>query len=199
MIPVLSVRDPDQACAQLERQFGFVDIAGLMRFGDAAIKVVASDAALALSLDLRPDHVAFGVGNVDEVFRGFANGGAVLDRRFTPAGPRDIPEFWEHGVRFVFFEGPESSPLEFCAKAGPDVQTRQGHDHFGIRTADLDAAEARLTQMGAVPLARYALPGEGRVTHVRFLRLGRSVFELFDEPPLENVPEGLGWIGFCAD
>ena len=199
MIPVLSVTDPDAAIRALEQQFGFTPgKGGQMTFGAARIVVVRAQALPAGFTPFPLDHVAFTVADVDAVFGRYAGAGAVLDAGFTPEGPQDIPEFWE-GMRYVFFEGPDGAPFEFCALNGPNADPQEGHAHFGVRAGDLDAAEASLAAMGAVPLARFRLPRGPGTIHVRFLQAGPAIFELFDAAPRVPALDHLGWIGFIPD
>ncbi len=96
-------------------------------------------------------------------------------------------------MRFVFFDGPEGWPMEFCAKVG--APRPEGHDHYAIRTPDLDAAEARLAALGAKPVAQHLLAGASGPVHVRFCTAAGTVFELFDEGPFPQPDPAHGWIG----
>ena len=198
MIPVLSVTDPDAATRMLEQQFGFIPgKGGRMRFGAARIVVVRAQ-ALPRGSSRSGWIMSPSLSRMSTRPCGrFA--GAVLDAHFTPEGPQDIPEFWDSGMRYVFFEGPDGAPFEFCARNGPNADPNEGHGHFGVRSGDLDAAEALLAPMGAVPLARFRLPRGPGTIHVRFLQAGPAMFELFDDAPEPAAPDHLGWIGFAPD
>jgi catechol 2,3-dioxygenase-like lactoylglutathione lyase family enzyme len=191
MIPVLAVKDPVAARQTLERQFGFQPLeAGRMGFGDSAILLVAEgqqpDGLIALDFD----HIAFRVPDADACLRDFQAAGASLDPRFTPNGPRNIPEFWNDGVRFVFFKGPDGTALDFCAQNDPAAT--KGHSHFAIRTADLEGTATRLQALGARQIAAHSLAGP---VSVRFLQAGNDIFELFDEAPFNCGAASTGWIG----
>lgn len=199
MIPVLAVQDPDAACQSLTDQFGFAPVGpGRIAFGAAHIAVAASDDLPANMIPLRLDHVAFAVADADAVYQAFGAAGARLDPTFTPDGPRDIPQFWDSGVRFVFFQGPHGAPFEFCAKNNAAAVDR-GHSHFAIRASDLDAAEVPLAAFGAERVAEHLLPGDPHPVSVRFLRSGRDMFELFDEAPAGRADQTHGWVGFLPD
>ena len=196
MIPVLAVDDPVAACQLLAAQFGFVQAGpGLVGFGTAQIAVVAGTALPGAMIPLRLDHVAFAVPDADQAHRSFSAAGARLDPSFTPDGPRDIPQFWDHGVRFVFFLGPQGAAFEFCAKTAVAGPQAPGHSHFAIRSADLNQAEAALTAFRPTRIARYSLPGTQQPVSVRFLQAGPVVFELFDEPPVVTHTPLSGWVG----
>lgn len=194
MIPVLAVNEPDLAREMLARVFGFTPARnGCMAFGDQPVAVIHVG-EVSNSVFRQPlDHVAFAVSDVDKVCATFLARGGHLATTSTPDGPRDIPEFWDNGVRFVFFEGPEGWPLEFCMQKGRPART--GHDHFAIRTADIGADEARLRTIGATPVARHRLSTETARVNVRFLALGTDMFEVFDEGPYPYVDPDRGWVG----
>ena len=196
MIPVLAVKDPVAACGVLEFQLGFRKSGeGRMSFGDQEIAVVEAGRPPAALMDLRLDHVAFQVPDVEATQKRCEARGAKLCKAFTPDGPVEIPEFWDAGVRFVFFDGPDGWPFEFCAKLGIEEKEQpEGHGHFAIRTKELDKAGGRLEGIGAGPTASHRL-GTEDVVSVRFMHLGDKVFELFDEGPFPEPPETEGWIG----
>jgi catechol 2,3-dioxygenase-like lactoylglutathione lyase family enzyme len=178
----------------LARLFDFAAAGdGRMVLGDQPIAVVGTGEVPSGMIPLRLDHVAFATDDADATHVRLAAQGARLAGAFTPDGPRDIPEFRAHGVRFVFFDGPEGWPLEFCATNG--VARHPGHDHYAIRTAELDATEARLAALGAGPIARHVLAGAAGPVHVRFLSLGNHTFELFDDAPGAEHRSDAGWIG----
>lgn len=195
MIPVLAVEDPVSAREMLARVFGFVPAGGgCMALGGQSVAVIRWGAVPDDLLRIRLDHVAFATADADATCAEFDARGAHLARAFTPDGPRDIPEFWDNGVRFVFFDGPDGWPLEFCRKNG--TPGRAGHDHFAIRTADIAAVEDRLVALGALPIAHHRLGSGTGPVEVRFLALGPDVFEVFDEGPFAGGEPDRGWIGF---
>jgi len=196
MIAVLAVKDPDHAQQTLHEHFGFRRVAqGLIAYGDAKIAIVPAGTYPGGMIALPFDHIAFRVPDADDCYRRFLASGAHVDKQFTPDGPRDITEFWTAGVRFVFFEGPDAAPFEFCAQNDPSEPQSAGHSHFAIRTPDLDATAAQLCGLGATEIARHLLPSAPRPVAVRFLRLGAEVFELFDEAPLVANHGTTGWVG----
>lgn len=196
MIPVLAVDDPTAACEQLARHFGFQRQDGLMWLGTQAIAVLKAGDIPAGFLPLPLDHVALSVTDAAEAGRLFAARGGTYATSYTPDGPREIPEFWDNGVRFVFFNGPMGAPLEFCETIGvASNPTEIGHDHYGIRRVDFESAIPELQQLGATQIARYRLGSNSDVVNVMFLNWNGSVLELFDEPPTHS-PRSHGWTGF---
>lgn len=194
MIPVLAVSDPEAACAMLARVFGFEPSENdVMMFGNHAISLVQVGAVPVGVLRMPLDHVAFSVTDVDRAHLQFMARGGNLARSFTPDGPKDIPEFWDHGVRFVFFDGPDGWPFEFCMKKG--AATGQGHDHFAIRKANITTAVTALGNMGCIPVAHYRLGRGERSVEVQFMALGSHMFEVFAEGPFTDVDTDRGWIG----
>ena len=200
MIPVLAVTDPLAARLYLEKTLGFRAAAdGHMAFGDTEIAVVAADARPDDLIAMEFDHIAFQVPDADACCRRCLAAGAGLDRRFTPDGPRDIPEFWTQGVRFVFFTGPEGAPFEFCARNDPSADQGEGHSHFALRSPSPDALATCLLTMGAREIASHTLAGQAGPVSVRFLQSGKDIFELFDDPPFAESPASTGWIGLLPD
>ena len=200
MTPVLATHDPAAACRMLADQFGFMQVSpGLMTFGTAMVAVVPATALPENLIALPVDHVAFAVDDADAVYRRFSAAGGQIDPAFTPGGPRDIAQFWDHGVRFVFFAGPEGAAFEFCAKNRVKGPVDVGHSHFGIRSANLDLTQADLARFGAKLIARHLLPAAPYPVDVRFVQAGPDVFELFDEAPAASPKPGLGWVGFLPD
>ena len=194
MIPVLAVSDPEAACAMLARVFGFEPREnGVMMFGNHAISLVKIGNVPGGMLRMPSDHVAFSVTDADRAHLQFMARGGNLARSFTPDGPKDIPEFWDHGVRFVFFDGPDGWPFEFCMKKG--ASTGQGHDHFAIRKANITTAVTALGNMGCIPVAHYRLGRRERSVEVQFMALGSHMFEVFTEGPFPDVDTDRGWIG----
>ncbi len=194
MIPVLAVSDPEAACAMLARVFGFEPRENsVMMFGNHAISLVQVGAVPVGMLRMPLDHVAFSVTDADRAHLQFMARGGNLARSFTPDGPKDVPEFWDHGVRFVFFDGPDGWPFEFCKKKG--AATGQGHDHFAIRKANITTAVTALGNMGCIPVAHYRLGRGERSVEVQFMALGSHMFEVFAEGPFADVETDRGWIG----
>ncbi len=197
MIPVLAVQDPERAKRQLRDVFGFTETApDRVALGDQEIVVCDTSAVPKTLVALPLDHLALSVNDADETRDDLAARGAELDPAFTPDGPAEIPEFWANGVRFVFFKGPDGAPFEFCQKIGEAAGL--GHSHYGLRTADLDGIEDRLTTRGATRVARHVLPGTPPV-EVRFLALGERIYELFNDAPKDGTTLEGGWIGFIDD
>lgn len=163
--------------------YGFEADGPLMRLGDQALAIVGSDGPLGHG---KIDHLALAVDDVDAALAGFLARGARLEAT-TPEGPREIAEFWDTGVRYVFLEGPEGARIELCARRGG--LTRQGlpgHDHLGIPCADIAATEAFFSELGFSFLAANELLREDGVTLVRFLAAGSSVVELYEPPALRG-------------
>ena len=200
MTPVLSVADPAAARLQMVGMLGFQPVDGdTVAFGDQQVRLCRPGAAPAGMLPLPLDHLALRVDDVDAQMHRLRAQGGRLAAGFTPDGPVEIAAFWEDGVRFVFFDGPEGWPLEFCRPRAERFAHAPGHDHFGMRVADpgaLDALEARLTALGATRLAQHLLEGGVRPVNVRFLGLRTRIFEIFDEMPAPlPARDGQGWIG----
>ena len=112
MAPVLCVDSPATACSYLENQFGFRRLGScLMAFGNAQVAVVSvadePDDLIAMHLD----QVAFSLADAEATSHRLQHASAVLDPRFTPDGPSDIPDFRDRGVRFVFRAGANRSPF----------------------------------------------------------------------------------------
>ena len=166
-----------------------------MAFGNEVIAVVEAGKLPAGLMEFRLDHVAFQVRNVDEAAKRFRARGAEYCKTFTPDGPLVISEFWESGIRYVFFNGPGGWPFEFCRKLGLDHDIgSEGHGHYSIRVSDINAVEARLKELGAKSIASYRL-GEQDVVDVRFMQVGDDTFEILNEAPFPDPPESHGWIG----
>ncbi len=197
MFPVLAVRDPIKARKALIANFGWVEDGKLMRLGEQAILVSGIGEFPKHFMALPLDHVALDVSDADSAYRTFSARGATLSKRYTPNGPRDIPEFWEHGVRFVFFEAPEGWPLEFCAENGRRMRNNSfGHSHYGIRCQSVENLERDLVSRGASRISEYSLGSGPDIVTVVFLRFGTAILELFDEPPFA-VDHNEGWIGLA--
>ena len=197
MVPILALNNPEAACLELAEHFGFRQVRpGIVSLGDQEISLVDIGTTPQAMIPLRLDHVALSVADADRTHRQICATGARLDQRFTPDGPRTISEFWKHGARFVFFEGPEGWPLEFCARLEVKrFSDRIGHDHYGIRTSDIEKSQRELLNRGAVLIAEHQLANAGNMVNVRFLQWGEGTIELFDEVPVIQTPRQGGWIG----
>lgn len=193
MVPVLALRDVAAGLTQLTGRLGFEAIdAQTARFGTQVLRLCPAGMPPEGLIPLRLDHLAFCVASADAIHARLLDLGAHRHPDFTPDGPREIPEFHEKGVRFVFFEGPERGAFEFCETLGAG-EVGEGHDHFAIRNDDLEQSAARIAAFGAEETARHILPGP---VNVRFMRAGYTSFELFDEPSTERRAPAEGFIGF---
>lgn len=184
IIPELAVTDPAAARALLSGVFGFVaGEDGLVRLGSQAVAIVAAPAPAGHG---KIDHLALSVADVDATLAALLARGAVLEGT-TPDGPREIAEFWGTGVRYVFLRGPEGARIELCARRGAGGPAGiAGHDHIGIPCTDIAASERFFRELGLTPLAAVDLDRPEGVTHVRFLRHGDSVVELYGPPDLRG-------------
>lgn len=187
VIPELAVMDVPAAAAMLRDVFGFAPSGERMRLGDQAVVLVAVD---------RPadhgviDHLALKVDDLDKVLSEMLARGAVLEAT-TPDGPREIAEFWESGMRYVFLTGPEGARIELCARLGGiGRKGLPGHDHLGLPCTDISASTAFWAGLGAQPLAAVDLTRADGVTQVRFLTIGESVVELYEPPALRGQTGG---------
>jgi hypothetical protein len=129
--------------------------------------------------------------------------GARLHPDYTPDGPREIPAFWDVGVRYAFVIGPGGLPVEICARREPKSYTDAilGLDHLGLRATDATEASDMLIAIGASQLARHELTGSVRPVEVHFLQQGNLCWEVFDEPPpaWANIsPPVARWSGVLA-
>lgn len=184
LIPELAVADADAACRMLSDVFGFVPDAGLMRLGSQRIAVQQAPGPRGHG---KIDHLALAVADVDAALAAALARGAVLDDT-TPDGPREIAEFWDAGVRYVFLRGPEGARIEFCARLPQDHRRGlPGHDHIGLPCTDIDASEAFFLAFGLTRLAAVNLTRPDGVTPVRFLAAGASVVELYGPPALRGA------------
>ena len=182
IIPELAVIDRPAAAAMLSQVFGFADGDGVLRLGSQALALVQADGPAGHG---KIDHVALSVADVDASLRALLARGARLELT-TPDGPREIAEFWGTGVRYVFLAGPEGARIELCARRGGGATGTAGHDHIGIPCTDIAASESFFRDLGLVPMAAVDLDRPEGVTHVRFLRHGDSVVELYGTPELRD-------------
>lgn len=175
IVPELAVRDVAQARAMLAEVFGFADWDGLMVLGDQRVAVVQGTAGGHGGID----HLALSVVDVDAALAALRARGAVLDDT-TPDGPKEIAEFWETGVRYVFLRGPEGARIELCAKRGGVASARiAGHDHVGIPCTSVEATEAFFLSLGLTRVAAIDLDRPEGVIPVRFLTAGQGMIELY--------------------
>lgn len=179
IIPELQVQDTEAACAMLRDVFGFSDVDGLMVLGTQRIAVVRADG---LPDHGGIDHLALAVDDVDAAMAAYIARGTGFEAT-TPEGPKEIAEFWDHGVRYVFLRGPEGARIELCARL--DGVTRAGlpsHDHIGIPCTDVDATEAFFLSLGLTRVSAVDLHRPEGVIPVRFLAAGSSIVELYGPP-----------------
>jgi catechol 2,3-dioxygenase-like lactoylglutathione lyase family enzyme len=196
IIPELSVADPAAARAMLAEVFGFAVEGDRMVLGSQRIALRAATGPRGHG---KIDHLALAVTDIDATLARVQAQGGLLEAT-TPDGPREIAEFWEAGVRYVFLQGPEGARIEYCARLPQDHRAGlPGHDHIGVPCTDIDASEAFLRGLGLLPLAAVDLTRADGVTAVRFLAAGDSVVELYGPPQLRGAvpdftPEAL-WSG----
>lgn len=192
IIPELAVTDPAAARAQLQDVFGFTASGDLMTLGSQSLAVIAATGTPSHG---RIDHLALAVNDVDAMLATLLARGARLEST-TPDGPREIPEFWTGGVRYVFLQGPEGARIELCARRDAGARADlPGHDHIGIPCTDIAATEAFFRDAGLSPLAAVDLDRPDGVTKVRFLSLGHSVVELYQPPAPPAVAANALWPG----
>lgn len=169
IIPELSVADPAAARAMLAEVFGFAVEGDRMVLGSQRIALRAATGPRGHG---KIDHLALAVTDIDATLARVQAQGGVLEAT-TPDGPREIAEFWDAGVRYVFLQGPEGARIEYCARLPQDHRTGlPGHDHIGVPCTDIDASEAFLRGLGLLPLAAVDLTRADGVTAVRFLAAG---------------------------
>jgi catechol 2,3-dioxygenase-like lactoylglutathione lyase family enzyme len=202
LCPVLSVKDPTLALAWFDALPGVATDRGrgLVHCGDLTLRIATVEADLPGLRVATIDHLAFRVTNVDALLDVLRRAGVPLHPAFTPDTPREIAEFWDSGVRYVFVQGPEGVPVEFCALRGAASTSGlcTGLDHLGLRVAATDAACLGLIAGGAKERARHHLPTPNGTVEVRFLAERNLIWEVFDEPvpqALDLPAAGTGWIG----
>ncbi len=195
MIPVLSVKDPATAGLILKTLFGFEHSDDVWRLGEQAVKIVAHGNVPDDFIALPFDHLAIAVSDIDTHAGHFKSKGAELSKDFTPDGPREIAEFWEQGVRYVFFNGPDNAPIEFCEIKGRPHLKQFAHSHIGVRRPSLTDAMDEISEFDTKLIASYRLEGGGAPVNVAFVDWENVVLEFFDEPPPASRNE-TAWIGF---
>lgn len=185
LVPELTVTDPDAAGAVL-RRLGFSPSRGLWRQGDQALRLVRG----APGGHGRIDHIALSVPDVDKALGDLQAAGVALEPTITPGGPQSIPEFWDHGLRYVYLAGPQGARIELCQRLG-EAAGPVGHDHIGIPCQDLAAVQAFFQDQGARLIASVdLLRAEGRIP-VRFLQWNGGMIELFRPATPGRVATGL--------
>lgn len=198
LLPVLTADDPVAALDWFGAVPGLtVDrVRNRIVCGDDLLGVARNDASDPAFRAKAFDHLAFQLGDVDGFLSRMLAAGALLDSRFTPAGPAEIAAFWQRGVRYVFLVGPGGVPVEFCERLdAPGLPEVVGLDHLGLRCRDVEAETEALTRGQATSLARHRLDGGAGPVNVHFLGESGLVWELFDEPPLPDQAAGALWAG----
>jgi catechol 2,3-dioxygenase-like lactoylglutathione lyase family enzyme len=195
MIPVLRVKDPVSAGLLLHKNFGFEPSGPLWQLGEQSIRLVVEGEVPEHFTALPFDHLAIAASDIDKHAERFQSKGAILSKDYTPDGPREIAEFWEQGVRYIFFNGPDNAPLEFCEIKGRPHLDHFGHSHIGVRRSSIAEAMNEISHVDAKLIASYRLDGGGTPVNVAFVNWGNVVLEFFDEPAPTSRDE-TGWIGF---
>lgn len=183
LVPELTVADPSEAAKVMER-FGFMPDGGLWRLGSQAVRLVAG----APQGHGRIDHVALSVPDMDKAVSALAERGIVL-ADVTPNGPELIPEFWDDGLRYVYFRGPGGARIELCQRVS-GAAPRMGQDHIGIPCADLAAMRGFFESHGARLIAAVDLDRPEGVIPVRFLSFHDGVVELYRPPHADRAALG---------
>ena len=200
IIPILSLEDVGRGISWLEQVFGFQVESSQTSFGTAMVLgdqriVVSKRLSIAGAVGLH--HLALSVPEVDEAMAVCLLRGGKLAGSMTPHGPLEIPEFWENGVRYAFFEGPEGVLIELCAKKNPISEATWGHSHLGVMCQDVDHKRRLFESLNCTRIADYQLSRPEGTTNVIFLGFGRSVVELFSGELAGRSNSWVGWVG-CA-
>ena len=186
IVPVLCVADVPAAVGLLGAVFGFApESSARVRRGDQIIELMAAPAGIVPGHG-PIDHLALAVGDADAAMQALLACGGQLDAGVTPDGPLEIAAFWENGVRYVFFTGPDGAHIELCAQRGVGLgdATLRGHDHIGISCRDIAASEAFYTGLGMRLAFSATLDAPAGQVPVRFLRRGGFTVELYSPPEL---------------
>lgn len=179
IVPELQVQDTASARAMLVGVFGFTEADGLLALGSQRIALIPADAEPSHG---GIDHLALAVDDVDAALATLLARGAELEET-TPDGPKEIAEFWEGGVRYVFLRGPEGARIELCARLGGVARAGlPSHDHIGIPCTDIAATEAFFLSLGLTQVSAVDLHRPEGVIPVRFLAAGSSIVELYGPP-----------------
>jgi catechol 2,3-dioxygenase-like lactoylglutathione lyase family enzyme len=184
LVPELTVQDP-AAAARVLGAFGFASSDGLWCLGSQAVSLRSGSPRG----HGRIDHVALSVPDIDAAVATLAARGVAL-ADVTPKGPEFIPEFWDDGLRFVYFSGPEGARIELCQRVSGGA-AEVGHDHIGIPCQDLPAMQAFFLAQGATLIAAVELSRPEGMIPVRFLRIAGGVVELFQPRAAERSIRGL--------
>ncbi|WBU60868.1 hypothetical protein [Paracoccus albus] len=184
IIPVLSLCDVAAGVEMLKRVFGFDlahdDAFGLeLVLGNQRLRVVERFETVGA---LRAQHLALSVPDTDVAMHECLARGGTLANTMTPNGPEEIDEFWEQGVRYVFFDGPEGSLIELCAKKGSTGSPHWGHDHIGICCDEVGKEASLFLKIGCKIVAKHTLLQPDSRTEVMFLERGDTIIELFTPP-----------------
>ena len=183
IVPELAVTSVAAAVARLAAEFGFAAQGTRLTRGDQVIALVPGQPGRGHGMI---DHVALKAVDTDAAAAAALRRGAVIDRAVTPDGPVDIAAFWENGVRYQFFEGPEGARLEFCARRGITLDrgvgldaALPGHDHIGLCCRDIDASVQFYQALGFdLAFATILTPAEGPLP-VRFMARQGQMLELY--------------------
>jgi len=182
IVPILSLAHPAEGVAMLCDLFGFkstgadVDNKYTLTLGNQTILVRSLDQPTGpVSLH----HLALAVPDVDTAMNECVKRGAKLADAVTPNGPLEIPEFWQSGFRYVFFEGPENTLIELGMKIDDNTITQNdtnkwSHDHIGIQCQDIAATQSLFTAAGCKLIAEHTLIRPDGNINVAFL--GRSAW-----------------------
>lgn len=196
--PILSFEDVGRGITWLEQVFQFsveswqASFGTTMVLGDQRI-VISRKLSIAGAVGLH--HLALSVPEADEAMVDCLKRGGKLAGSMTPNGPLEIPEFWQNGIRYVFFEGPEGVLIELCAKKETISKTSWGHSHLGVMCQDVGRECGLFESMNCKRIANYQLCRPKGTTDVVFLEFGRSLVELFSGERAERGHTSVGWIG----
>lgn len=192
MIPVLSVSDISNARDHLINVFGFEALDGnKIRFGDAEI-IIVSYTDIPKAIIRKPiDHIAFSVQSLAEFESSSLGRNGYYHSEYTPEGIKEIPEFWESGVKYVFFEGPDGAPFEFCCRNSIEA-AEKGVDHVGIRNLDINEAQSHYLEYSPKVVSEYKLDD----VNIRFFTVNEYMFEAFTAVGDNGMDSEIGWIGF---
>lgn len=198
MIPILCVSDVLSARKILIDVFNFSVDGKFMALGDQKILIVKEGEFPKNMIPIRLDHVAISIQDVEKTCEQFMEDGATLHPSFTPDGPVEINEFWDRGVRFVFFNGPEGAPIEFCERIGERNKTPYSHGHYGVRCLNISDGRSQLSNLDPQHVANFKLVRTNQNTNVDFYRVDNALFEIFDEPDIGITHQGT-WIGLVTE
>lgn len=183
IVPELAVSSVSMAVTLMAGAMGFCAQGGRLVRGDQVIVLVPAEGAPEHGVI---DHVALKALNTDAAAAAAVGRGAVIDRDVSPEGPQEIAAFWDKGVRYLFFQGPEGARLEFCARRGGELPpgtvlgaALAGHDHIGLCCRDIDASTGFYGRLGFdLAFATTLTPADGPLP-VRFMARGGQMVELY--------------------